>query len=146
MSATDFERNDGLDGLSSDELEARAFGPEPAQRQILGGFAPRPGAAQLRAVRPRRPGRRRIVAGVLAAGVGVAAVLLLTVATVDPEHFGVHDHEQVYVIDDFEVDAAASGFYFDDEGVYDRIEESATYRRALDEEAVDVFMDEGGIR
>ena len=32
MSTTDFEQNDGLDGLSSEELEERAFGPDPRRK------------------------------------------------------------------------------------------------------------------
>ena len=33
MSTTDFERNDDLDDLSSEELEEQAFGPDPARRR-----------------------------------------------------------------------------------------------------------------
>ena len=38
VSTTDLERDDHLDGLSSEELEAQAFGPDPAQRDRRWGL------------------------------------------------------------------------------------------------------------
>lgn len=85
MSRTHLEQNDGLDSLSSEELEARAFGPPPGApaRSTLRGVVERPrpfevgapSATERRAVRANR--RLRVAVGVLlAAVVGLSAALV----------------------------------------------------------------------
>lgn len=65
MSTTDFERNDGVDDLTSEELEERAFGPDPrAPRRMLRGLSSPPDPAALTAARPTSggPARWRVAA------------------------------------------------------------------------------------
>ena len=152
MSVTDFERNDDLDGLTSAQLEARAFGPE--RRTLRGLLARRPAALPTPppvAARPRRRGR---VVAVAALAVGLAGVGAYALAyDVHHSHDGDRVHHDWVELDhgDYgwaEHDGAVhpmSDVYIDGEGVYERIEESATYRDALDEDAVDVFTDDGEV-
>ena len=50
MPTTDFERDDELDRLSSEELEERVFGPDPdAPRRTPRGLVPSPGPRALTA-------------------------------------------------------------------------------------------------
>ena len=56
VSTTDLERNDDLDGLSSEELEAQAFGPDPSQRDRRWGLRrTRRAPARERRARPTAP-------------------------------------------------------------------------------------------
>ena len=151
MSVTDFERNDDLDGLSSAELEARAFGPE---RRSLRGLVRRPGsvlpAPPQTANRPRHRGP--VLAGAALAAVLASVGVYALVGGVHHSHGGDPVHRDWVELDhgDYgwaEHDGAVhptSDVYFDDEGVYERIEDSATYRDALGGEA-DVFTDEGDV-
>ena len=104
----------------------------------------------VRVLRPPRTTRWRLAGAALAAllaGVGGYAL----VSDFHHSHDGDHSHYDWVELDhgDYgwaEHDGAVhpmSDVYFDDEGVYERIEESATYRDALDEDAVDVFTDDG---
>lgn len=65
MSATDFEQNDDLEGLSSEELEERAFGPDPTRKRERKG-------------RPRRSrkGRKEKKAALVAAPEPVRSVVV----------------------------------------------------------------------
>ena len=150
MSVTDFERNDDLDGLTSEELEARAFGPDPAARRpVLSGLVRRPSGAAL-SPRPPRPARRFVAGAAVAAvlaGLGVYALVSDFPHThdgyydwveLDDGDYGRAEHADGYA------EHSENGFYYDDEGVYDRIEDSAVYQRALEEGADDVFVDDDG--
>jgi len=80
MSATDFERNETLDDLSSAQLEEQAFGPAPKERPTLRGLVARPASAPATTYRVR-PARRRwplalaALAGTFAIGFGVAVAV-----------------------------------------------------------------------
>jgi TM2 domain-containing membrane protein YozV len=54
VSTTDFEQNDGLDALSSEELEEQAFGPDPTQRR---SWRRRAGRRRSRAPKVKREAR-----------------------------------------------------------------------------------------
>lgn len=112
MPETDLERNDELDGLTSEELEERAFGPDPdaPRSAALRGLVRRseratPAARPPLAERPGGTGRRLLVAAgglvVLAlAAVGAGAILGLNVRGYDGEPY-----EDVVFYDDIEHDA-----------------------------------------
>ena len=111
MSVTDFERGDDLDGLTSRELETRAFGPEPRSlRGLLRRPAPALPAPPPAADGTRRRGRTLAVAA-LALGLAGAGAFFLTLGRPAP-----HEHAE-----------HVEFHYHDDFGTYERIEDSHTY-------------------
>jgi hypothetical protein len=122
MSLTDFERNDGLDDLTSDELELRAFGPDP-RRPRLRGHIRRPARADL-APAPRRTRRRlAVVLGVAAALVGGALYATATEVDVYWDEGGVYwiDEETVYWEDELEVEVFWDEAPTEDEDVAEEV-------------------------
>ena len=127
---TDLERNDGLDRLSSAQLEDRAFGRAPLRDRVLRGTLQKTAPAPV--ARPERPPRRfrmaALAALALACGlVGAGVTLLVTDPDPNPDYsaadeidFYIHDgavmedgevvviediFEDGIVIDDADMDA-----------------------------------------
>ena len=126
MSATDLERADTLDALTSDELEALAFGPEPRR---LRGLVRRPAAAPARtpgAGRRRGRGGRLVAVAVVAGLVGAGVAVAVSDA---------HDHDDV-LHTEYEEDGVV---YYDEV-----VEDGHTYGEVLTEdgEVLDITEDE----
>ena len=120
MSATDFEKNDGLDDLSSEELEARAFGPDTdAPRGAVRGLTSQPqptaltvaSATSWRVADPS-DGRSRRALVLVAAAVALLTAGVALFATAGP------DADQAPIVETYdEIDFVGNGETIDDSGI-----------------------------
>ena len=98
---TDLERNDGLDDLSSSQLEDRAFGPAPLRDRVLRGTLQKSRPATV--VKPEAPRRRfrtgAFVVAALACGFVGSGVTLLIADPAPTPDYSVADEIDFYIHD-----------------------------------------------
>lgn len=149
---TDPERDDALDHLSSEELEAQAFGPDPDRRRSLRGLIDRPASGAVYRVAERKRRWPKVVLGLAAAlavlvtGVAIGADMERGSEVEDVFIEEVSDDYVSDVVDLFEVDDVEA-FEADVEAIdldLETLEEELTVEAVEMEETAEVMEESFG--